>query len=170
MSENNFQGKNDKKLNVFNNAVEYFDRFNNNNLLFEQKENLTKDGQTINPNFLRDQMLIELNKLKELILSNPNFKLKNLSEAEKQRFFEFVNHYAICPICGNKNHYNVLKELYFDDTKQFLKEQLILFMNLKNQNVKKLNLSFGIPCCNCFKLHFKKKNEQENHSSDSILF
>jgi len=169
MSKNNFKRKDIKNLNFFDNAIEYFDRFNS-NLFLEQSTNSNRNHQTLHPNFLRDQMLIELNKLKELILTHPNFKLNNLSEEEKQRFFEFVSHYSICPVCGNKNHYNVLKELYFDDKKQFLKEQLLQFMNLKNRNFKKLNLNFGIPCCDCFKLNFEKQNAKEDHMSDVILF
>ncbi len=153
MSENNIKKRNNKDLIFFNEAIEYFDKFKNQENPFDQE---TNPIDTINCTgiHLRAQMLVELNNLKYLILDNPDSKFKALSENEKDFFYDFINYYSVCPICMNLNHYYNLKKLFFSDNKKILKEELIRFMKLRSKKLQKFNISIGIPCCNCFKRYF----------------
>ena len=156
MSENNIKKLKNKDLIFFNEAIEYFDKFKNQENPFNQA---TNPIDTINCNgiHLRDQMLVELNNLKDLILDNPDSKFKSLSENEKDFFYDFINYYSVCPICMNLNHYYNLKKLFFSDNKKILKEELIRFMKLRSKKLQKFNISIGIPCCNCFKRYFEEE-------------
>ncbi|MFX0036818.1 MAG: hypothetical protein ACFE9I_14405 [Candidatus Hermodarchaeota archaeon] len=136
-----------KELRFFNEAAEYIDKFDNSEIIIHQNEHLHRNAS----NLLRDSMLNELNNLKNIIESNPDLKLKKLSDSEKKIFKKFTKFYSTCPICGNFNHYFNLKQLYFDDNKKSLIEELIRLMTLKRSRLLKLNLHLGVPCCNCFK-------------------
>jgi len=170
MSQKILKSKEKEDTRFFDKALEYFDRFNNITLSFEQPDNLNESSRNKNPNLLRDQMLNELNNLKEIIINNPVIKFNNLSIQEKGQFQEFIKFYSICPICGNKNHYNNLRKIYFDDEKQSLKEHLLVLMNFKDKKYKNLNLNFGIPCCSCYKLFFKIDNANDDDLLELILF
>ena len=99
-----------KPLIFFNGAVEYFDKFNTQDLL----ESSPINENNFNANFLRDAMLDELNNLKSIII--PDLKLEALSKADRQIFKNFINFYSSCPICGSPNHYfNLKKSLYSYD-------------------------------------------------------
>ena len=154
MPEINFKKRKSNELIFFNDAVEYFDKFDK----FDAQETLinqeTSQFNVDSPNQLRDQMLNELNNLKDLIANNPDLKFKALSEQQKNFFYDFINFYSICPVCGNYNHYGYLKRFYFDDSSTSLKYKLIKLMELKNKVLRNFNVSFGIPCCNCFKKNF----------------
>ncbi len=139
-----------KRLPLFYKAIEYFDRSDTQEILISEKLN-NLENRRINTTLLRDEMLNELNNLRNLIDNNPDLKLKALSKEEKEFFSSFIKFYQICPICYQYNHYRNLKKLYFDEDKVFLKQKLIKFMNLRNKKLNKINLSFGIPCCNCYK-------------------
>ncbi len=139
-----------KRLPLFYKAIEYFDKSDTQEILISEKLN-NLENRRINTTLLRDEMLNELNNLRNLIDNNPDFKLKALSKEEKEYFSSFIKFYQICPICYQYNHYRNLKKLYFDEDKRELKEKLIKFMNLRNKKLNKINLSFGIPCCNCYK-------------------
>ena len=139
-----------KRLPLFYKAIEYFDKSDTQEILISEKLN-NLENRRINTTLLRDEMLNELNNLRNLIDNNPDFKLKALSKEEKEYFSSFIKFYQICPICYQYNHYRNLKKLYFDEDKIFLKQKLIKFMNLRNKKLNKINLSFGIPCCNCYK-------------------
>ncbi|MFX1320120.1 MAG: hypothetical protein ACFFAQ_00620 [Promethearchaeota archaeon] len=138
-----------KRLPLFYKAIEYFDKSDTQEILISDLNNL--ENRRINTTLLRDEMLNELNNLRNLIDNNPDLKLKALSKEEKENFSKFINFYQICPICYQYNHYRNLKKLYFDEDKKVLKEKLIKFMNLRSKKLNKINLSFGIPCCNCYK-------------------
>ncbi len=138
---------NKKELRFFNEAAEYIDKFDNSEILINGNENLHRNTS----NLLRDSMLNELNNLKTIIESNPDLKLKKLSDSEKKVFKKFIKFYSTCPICGNFNHYFNLKQLFFDDNKKSLIEELIRLMTLKRRRLTKLNLHLGVPCCNCYK-------------------
>ena len=142
------KNRTNKNLIFFNEAVEYFDHFKDNNFLNSQNLDITEENQ------LRDEMLSELNHLKDLIISNLDLKFNALSEEEKGFFYEFVRRYSICPICGTFNHYYNLKKFYFDENCIALRNNLIEFMNLRKEKIRDYNLSFGIPCCSCFKKSF----------------
>jgi len=137
-------------LPLFYKAIEYFDKFDTQEIFINERENEFENPR-IHTNILRDEMLNELNNLRSVIDNNPDLKLKALSKEEKEDFSKFVNFYQICPICFQYNHYRNLKMIYLDEDKRELKEKLIKFMNLRSKKLNKINLSFGIPCCNCYK-------------------
>jgi len=153
MIENIFKVRKSKDLLFFNEAIEYFNRYDKKDFVFDQ------DPTQLSPNQLRDQMLSELNNLREIIANHPDLKLKNLTELEKKDYMDFMKFYSVCPICGETLHWANLKKLYFDDDNQNVKAKLIKFMKLKkNKKIKKFglkNLDFGVPCCKCFKLFFE---------------
>ena len=149
MIENNILKKKDKKLLIFNKALEYFEE---DNLISNEVSDYCEDENPI-PNVLREQMLAELDHLKEIIGNHPDFKFESLNEEEKMFFQEFIVFYAVCPICKQKNHSHNIKKLFFNENKRLI-DDLIRIMNYNNKKLNKLNLNFGIPCCNCFKKYF----------------
>lgn len=155
MPENNLKKRRNKKLIFFNDAVEYFDKFDTQEVFIDRRGN--RAANLTNPNQLRDQMLNELNNLKDLIANNPDLKFKALSEQQKNFFYDFINFYSTCPLCGALNHYGYLKRFYFDESSTSIKHKLIRLMKLKNKLLKNFNVNFGIPCCNCFKINFNNE-------------
>ena len=145
------KNRKNKDLLFFNEAAEYFDHFNDNNFLDCQNLDISEENQ------LRDEMLSELNHLKDLIINNPDLKFNALSEEEKSSFYDFIRQYSICPICGSFNHYYNLKKFYFDENCISIRNNLIEFMNLSKEKIRNYNLNFGIPCCSCFKKNFVKE-------------
>ncbi len=141
-----------KNLLFFNEAIEYFDKFTAQDIL----SNEIVSENNYNANFLRDEMLNELDNLKSIIESNPDLKLEALSEVEKQKFQKFIKFYSLCPICGGFNHYFNLKQLFFDKNKKNLMETLMKFMNVRTKKFKSYNLNFGIPCCDCYQKMMQK--------------
>ena len=150
MIENNLLKKKDKDLLIFSEALEYYD--NMDSIESEDCEQLEEDSSM--KNVLRKQMLEELDLLKQIIGNHPDFKFESLSVEEKKFFQEFVVFYAVCPICKQKNHSHNIKKLFFNENKQLI-DDLIRIMNYNNKKLKKLNLNFGIPCCNCFIKYFE---------------
>ena len=147
--------KKSKKLIFSNETLEYFD----NEIDFKPDMNPSANHLNNfrkNSNFLRDEMLNELNHLKTLILNNPDLKLKALDEEERVIFFNFVNHYSRCPICGATNHYSHLKKMYFNDENIELRDILINFMYSEIKKLQNFNINIGIPCCTCFKKYLEK--------------
>ena len=138
----------DKQLIFFNEALEYF----NENMLIPSESDVLNQSS----NVLREQMLNELENLKELLLSCPDIKFESLTEDEKQNFKEFIRNYSICPVCEGYNHFYNLKNLFFSENQELLSD-LLKLMKIKNTNFKNLNISFGIPCCNCFKRYLQKE-------------
>ncbi|TFG13256.1 MAG: hypothetical protein EU535_05180 [Promethearchaeota archaeon] len=152
MTEHKFIEKNQKELLFFNEAIEYFNRFDKKDFVFSQ------DSVNLSPNQLRDQMLNELNNLREIIANHPDLKLKNLNNEERKKYSEFMKFYSVCPLCGEINHYHNLKKFFFDENNQNIKEKLVHLMNFKkNKKLKSFQLEFGIPCCKCFKEFFENK-------------
>jgi hypothetical protein len=150
MTENKLLQKNKKDLLFFNEAIEYFNRFDKKDLVFSQ------DPDELSPNQLRDQMLNELDNLRDIISNHPDLKLKKLNNEEKKKYSEFMKFYSVCPICGEINHYHNLKKFFFDENNQNIKEKLIKFMDFKkSKRIKQFQLDFGIPCCKCFKELFE---------------
>lgn len=149
MIENNILKKKKKKFSFFNEAIEYYDNIDS--IESESCEYLEEESSI--KNVLREQMLAELDHLKEIIGNHPDFKFESLSEEEKEFFQEFVVFYAICPICKQKNHSHNIKMLFFNENKRLI-DDLIRIMNYNNKKLNRLNLNFGIPCCNCFKKYF----------------
>ncbi|TFG21740.1 MAG: hypothetical protein EU529_12695 [Promethearchaeota archaeon] len=154
MTEINLKKRRNRKLIFFNDAIEYFDKFDE---FHTQETFINQEANQLNidnPNQLRDQMLNELNNLKDLIANNPDLKFKALSKKQKNFFYDFINFYSVCPVCGNCNHYSHLKRFYFDESTTSIKHKLIRLMKLKSKLLKNFNVNFGIPCCNCFKKNF----------------
>jgi len=150
MDEKISREKKENELKIFNEAVEYFNQYED----FGTDEPI-KSTKAFNSIILRDQMLSELNNLKELILNNPDSKINQLSAEEKEVFNKFIKAYSICPICGGHNHYYNLKQVYFDEEIGDLKEYLIENMNSREKKVGSLTVITGIPCCSCFKKYLK---------------
>ncbi|MEE9378915.1 MAG: hypothetical protein V3V33_12865 [Candidatus Lokiarchaeia archaeon] len=144
-----------KSLRFFNEAVEYIDKFNTSDIFIEENTVSLELGD-YNSNFLRDEMLNELNNLRDIIKNNPDLKLKSLNKGEKQIFYNFIKFYSKCPICGNLNHFFNLKRVYFDEDKKLLIEELIRLMTLNNRKLRKFNLQYGVPCCNCYQNFYKE--------------
>ncbi|NVM35555.1 MAG: hypothetical protein HWN81_08155 [Candidatus Lokiarchaeota archaeon] len=144
-----------KNLRFFNEAVEYIDKFDTPDNFFEENTVSLEIGDS-NSTFLRDEMLNELNNLRDIIKNNPDLKLKSLTKVEKQIFHKFINFYSKCPICGNLNHFFNLKRAYFDEEKKLLIEKLIRLMTLNNRKLNKFNLQLGVPCCNCYKNFYEE--------------
>ena len=156
MTEINLKKRKKRELIFFNDAIEYLDKSDTPDELMNSKINYTENFNS-KSNLLRDQMLSELNNLRDLIANNPDLKFKTLSDEERNFFYDFINHYSVCPICGTFNHYYHLKRFYFSENKTPIKEKLISLMNLKNKKLQKFNVNFGIPCCTCFKNYFERK-------------
>ena len=72
-------------LKFFNEAVEYIDKFDNQDLVIQEN---TSPFSPVNNNstFLRDEMINELNNLREIIRNNPDLKIKALSDKEREIF------------------------------------------------------------------------------------
>jgi len=141
-------------LAFFHEALEYFEK--NSNFDSELDSYIHESHNPAkNANLLRDEMLTELNNLKELIINNPDLKLEALDEEEKQLFFRFVNYYSTCPLCGTANHYSHLKKLYFNEENEEYKQILIDLMSLEKKTLQKLTINIGVLCCTCFKKHFE---------------
>ena len=156
MSKINFKKHKERNLIFFNDAIEYFDKFNAQDIISDL-ESYHSEDLADDPNLLREQMLVELNNLKEIIASNPDLKFKALSEDEKDFFYDFINYYSVCPLCGTFLHYYNLKKFYFNDDYISLKEACLKFMKFQSGKLKNFNLNFGIPCCICFKKNFEVK-------------
>lgn len=147
--------KKKKPLRFFNEAVEYIDKFDTIDMLIEDNT-VPLELKDYSSNFLRNEMLDELNNLRNIIKNNPDLKLKALTKAEKQTFQNFIKFYSECPICGNLNHFFNLKRLYFDDDKKLLIKELIRLMSLNNRKIEKFKLQLGVPCCNCYKIFYEE--------------
>ena len=147
--------KKKKPLRFFNEAVEYIDKFDTQDLVIDENAIplITRDH---NSTFLRDEMINELNNLRELIRNNPDLKIKALSKKERDIFYDFIKFYRICPICRNQNHFFNLKKIFFDEEKKFVIGELIRLMTINRGKLKKINLQFGVPCCNCYKQFFEE--------------
>ncbi len=143
------ENKKSKSLIFFNDAIEYLDKYSTQEILEETVDRF--NNQIDNGNYLRDAMLDELNNLRIIISNNLDLKVEALSKKEKELFYDFIDYYNECPICGNLNHFFNLKQFFFDDKEQILREELIRLMCLKNKKLKKYNLNLGVACCNCYK-------------------
>ena len=102
-------------------------------------------------------MVNQLTRLNEIMLSNPDLKLETLSEAEKEIFHDFMRIYSQCPICKMPNHNSYLKKLYLLEENEKYKNVLLRLMSLEDKKEQDFRISFGVPCCNCFKFFFDKE-------------
>ena len=150
MTEDKIKKLRKNNLIFFNEALEYLDDFD----YFKTKK-ATKSPLR-RSNLLRDEMLEELNHLKEELINNPDLKLEALNTEEKKLFFNFIKYYSICPICKKTNHHFNLKKFYFNEKMDNIREILVRFMNYNESKLSNLNLNFGIPCCNCYKKFFEE--------------
>ncbi|MBY9005289.1 MAG: hypothetical protein KGD63_00865 [Candidatus Lokiarchaeota archaeon] len=155
MNEKSENIEKDTKLKFFNEAVEYINKFDILGSTNIDDSIIAKSGTLVNTDSLRDEMLTELDYLKDLIINNPDIKLSKLSKKEKELYNKFVKYFSYCPVCDSDNHYYNLKHMYFDDKLTFLKKKLIALMHNKNKKILKYNVIFGIPCCNCYKKFFE---------------
>ena len=81
---------------------------------------------------------------------------------ELDKIFEkFVDFFSICPMCGNRNHFNYLKKLYYsrDQKMKHLKEKLLTLIeeSKEYEDLYYNPIRIGIPCCKCFDQVFGAK-------------
>ncbi len=150
MTEDKIKRVRKNNLIFFNEALEYLDDFDYSKTKKSIKSPLRRS------NLLRDEMLEELNHLKEIIINNPDLKLESLNKQEKKLFFNFIEYYSICPICKKTNHYSNLKKFYFNEKLDNIREILVRIIDYNDSKLSNLNLNFGIPCCNCYKKYLKE--------------
>ena len=141
------------KLRFFNEAVEYINKFDICNTTSMSFNSINNSNNLINTDSLREEMLTELDYLKDLIINNPDIKISKLTQKEKEVYNNFIKYFSYCPVCGNDNHYYNLKHLYFDDKFSYMKNKLIDLMYFKKK--RKFTFIIGIPCCNCYKKLFE---------------
>jgi GTPase SAR1 family protein len=77
---------------------------------------------------------------------------------EDGRFWDFVNFFAFCPLCGGRNHGENLKAFFYSrepDIVEF-RERLLNLMNESKyfDEIYYNKIRVGIPCCSCFKKVF----------------
>ena len=125
------------------------------------ENNNQDDTSCFNMGSLRESMLIELERLREIM--NGDFleddeNYSSLSDYEKEIFHEFLEYFSTCPICNRRNHKNYLKTFYFDQNiyKRILKKSLLKLMNESKEFDETYfnKILLGIPCCDCFKRYF----------------
>ncbi len=150
MTENKIEKLRKNDLIFFNEALEYLDDFD------YFKTNKSTKSPLRRSNLLRDEMLEGLNHIKESIINNPDLKLEALNEEEKKLYSNFIEYYLICPICKKTNHNSNLKKFYFNEKMDNIREILVRIMNYNDSKLSNLNLSFGIPCCNCYKKYLEE--------------
>ncbi|TFF63704.1 MAG: hypothetical protein EU521_00630 [Promethearchaeota archaeon] len=156
MSEEVNKNRSKSEFGFFNTAIEYLeDRFTPAECTSDSLNELSHECDDLDhKNQLRNEMLAELENLKELLISHSNLDVKSLPEDERKNFRRFINFYSRCPLCGNYNHYFNLKRLYFSEEHHILKEKLTKFINLGIENKKVSDIHVGVPCCMCYKRFF----------------
>ncbi|MHA1804142.1 MAG: hypothetical protein ACTSU4_06350 [Promethearchaeota archaeon] len=143
----------------FKKAVDYFEMILEPNFdapdspLGKIKKNI------INANNLYEEMLQEINNLRDVLLNYSIKEQDSMSPKEKELFHKFMTFYATCPICNKKNHQNYLKRFYFSDDPNIMqiKNALIKLMMMEPQESW---IHVGIPCCECHDKYFKGINHE----------
>ncbi|MHA1689952.1 MAG: hypothetical protein ACTSUN_11570 [Promethearchaeota archaeon] len=96
--------------------------------------------------------------IKSLRVVPPNSKLSIITPQQDVAFQKFINLFSFCPICGKENHFDYLKNFYFNEDSESVKIKNSLLKAVKNKEKIKYyhDLTIGIPCCNCFNKIIKK--------------
>lgn len=149
MSEANAE-KEKEQLILFQDALEYYEESD----LNDDWETLPRASSTSfsEHELLREEMLSELDSLKEILLESESPDLNALTDEERELFQRFINSYSTCPICGGFNHYRNLRDLFFGENEDLLQE-LLRLLTLEEEFS---NVTFGIPCCNCYKKYLEE--------------
>ncbi|MFX0056678.1 MAG: Rab family GTPase [Candidatus Hodarchaeota archaeon] len=90
-----------------------------------------------------------------------DFTIISTQKVIDEEFKKFLDIFDKCPICKRENHFESLKNLYFNKNNPDiirLRESL-LYLIEQSINLNKLPLnriSFGIPCCSCYKTIFNE--------------
>lgn len=141
-----------QELSLFNDALDFYDRCESSGPSIDVIE---LDFE--NPKTLREQMLVELTNLKEILVNYTDDEIESLIEEEIDTFEDFIKYYIECPICGEKNHLTNLKSLFFNEKNKRYKDELIRLMKMNYSYYNKINLRLGIPCCKCFQKYFEEE-------------
>ncbi|MHA1688209.1 MAG: hypothetical protein ACTSUN_02560 [Promethearchaeota archaeon] len=87
-------------------------------------------------------------------------KLKSqLTREEKKLYYQFLEQFALCPICKKKNHLSYLNRFYFSKVPSVVRLRnsvlnlLEKFSNNNSQTFPK-EITLGIPCCRCYEKIF----------------
>ena len=157
MSRRKFLEESNKNLVMFNAALEYFEEIE----YCEDKIVYEPVREEIRPlelnNLLRNEMLLELDNLKEIFSSNSEIRemFEKSDDPNADAFYNFIMQFSRCPICNGFNHFKILKDIYYSEEYQDLVKN---FLNLmKNEKLDNLNIEIGIPCCVCFNVYLQDK-------------
>jgi len=85
-----------------------------------------------------------------------DFSIISPKQFYDENFKKFLKIFDTCPICKRENHFESLKNFYFNKNNPDLiklRENIFkLMVNLDTRDRIQLNnVSVGIPCCNCYK-------------------
>ncbi len=96
--------------------------------------------------------------IKTLHVVPPKSRLSIITPQQDVQFQKFINQFSNCPICKKENHFDYLKNFYFNEDPENvqLKNTLLELIKLNDKNTIFNNLSIGIPCCRCFNEIFKE--------------
>ena len=89
----------------------------------------------------------------------PDYEIKSFSRfpQDDAEFNYFKNLFRFCPVCNRSLHEKDLRVIYFsnDEVTTKTKEQLLNLITYNLDFQKHIpKLTFGIPCCNCYKKFF----------------
>ena len=90
-----------------------------------------------------------------------DFSIISTQKILDEEFKKFLDIFDKCPICKRENHFESLKNFYFNKNNPDiirLRESL-LYLSEHSINFRKLpfnRISFGIPCCSCYKSIFNE--------------
>jgi len=92
---------------------------------------------------------------------DPFYKFHDLElfmPEEDGKFWDFVNFFARCPVCGGKNHGENLKAFFYSREPDIVEFRERLFDLMEESKffdeIYYNKIKLGIPCCSCFKTVF----------------
>lgn len=91
-----------------------------------------------------------------------DFSLMVPKQFDDEDFKIFLNTFDKCPICKKENHFDSLKNFYFNknDPETIILRENLLKLKESLEHTAKIPLnkiSIGIPCCSCYKKVFNEK-------------
>lgn len=96
--------------------------------------------------------------IRNLHVVPPKCKLSIITPQQDIEFQKFINLFSICPICKKENHYDYLKNFYFNEEPENvqMRNTLLEIVKKSKKMAYNRNLTIGIPCCKCFNKIFKE--------------
>ncbi len=144
-----------KKKPLFSKAHEYFfkgcNEDKNSNL---DRSNIQESNSYALSDIIREQMITQIIQLRDLFYETEDIELTKLNKFERKEFYNFLNSFSKCPLCGAKNHKKDLIRYFFDKEQDKMKAKLREIRKNSKKLSKKVKLSSGILCCTCYKKVF----------------